>query len=194
MTGSSGHHGEKTDRELVEACLSNNSGAWEVLIERYQRLIYSIPIRLGMTSQEAGDIFQCVCLILVRKLSTLRKQDSLYSWLITTTTRECWRVGARSRREAGPERWEPDNTADDCRTPENMAYERRIAEERNEVVRRALSQLPDRCRDLITMLYYLNEEPTYEDVAKRLNMPVSSIGPTRGRCLEKLKKILGDAL
>ncbi|HEU4387531.1 MAG TPA: sigma-70 family RNA polymerase sigma factor, partial [Blastocatellia bacterium] len=91
------------------------------------------------------------------------------------------------------EAWESDNNSVDSQTPEDIAYERRIAEQRCEVVRKALSQLPDRCKDLITMLYYLNEKPTYEDVAKRLNMPVSSIGPTRGRCLEKLKKILGDA-
>jgi len=186
---------ELSDRELVEACLSDNSAAWEALIRRYERLIYSVPIRLGMSPQEAVDIFQSVCFILFKKLATLRDHERLYSWLITTTTRECWRAGAQRRRESersqsnGRER----QSSQETHTAEQLAYERRLAEERHEVVRRAMSQLPERCRELLTMLYFLSEEPTYEDVARNLNMPISSIGPTRGRCLAKLKRILRDS-
>jgi RNA polymerase sigma factor (sigma-70 family) len=187
-------HGiEPSDQELVEACLLENSAAWEALIRRYERLIYSVPIRLGMSPEEAVDIFQSVCFILFKKLATLRDHERLYSWLITTTTRECWRTGAQKRRDSeriqsngrnGP--IPPHETI----SAEQLAYERRLAEEQHEVLRRAMSQLPDRCRELLTMLYFLSDEPTYEDVARCLNIPISSIGPTRSRCLAKLKRIL----
>ena len=197
MTEAPIHLVERSDRELVEACLSDNSAAWEALIRRYERLIYSVPIRLGMSPQEAVDVFQAVCFILFKKLATLRDHERLYSWLITTTTRECWRAGAQKRREF--ERSQANGQSRQVALPnpvsaEQLAYERRLAEERHEVLRRAMSQLPERCRDLLTMLYFLSEEPTYEDVARSLNMPISSIGPTRGRCLAKLKRILRDSL
>ena len=184
---------ERTDEELVEACLAHNSAAWETLIKRYERLIYSVPIRLGMKPQESVDIFQSVCLILVRKLPTLRNHGRLYSWLLTTTTRECWRVGAQSRRESRYSELEAEVVASagsDDRTPEQLAYERRLAQEENEVLRNAVLKLPEPCRNLLTSLYFVTDEASYEDVARALKMPVSSIGPTRARCLQKLRRIL----
>src|SRR4030095_11446389 len=80
------------DRALVEACLRGDSDAWEALILKYQRLIYSIPIRAGFSPVDAADIFQSVCLKLFEKLATVRKQGNISSWLMTTTSRECWRV------------------------------------------------------------------------------------------------------
>src|SRR5215467_7498942 len=89
----------KTDPELVEECLSGEAAAWEALVFRYQRLIYSIPVKLGFSQDDAADVFQSICLKLVEKLETLRDHSKLGSWLITATTRECWRKSALSRRE-----------------------------------------------------------------------------------------------
>ncbi|HYL99343.1 MAG TPA: sigma-70 family RNA polymerase sigma factor [Blastocatellia bacterium] len=184
---------QQTDEELVKACLAQNGAAWETLIKRYERLIYSVPIRLGMKPQEAVDIFQSVCLILVRKLPTLRDHGRLYSWIITTTTRECWRVGAQQRRETSYGEHPPHefaNSVSERQTPEQLAYERRLAREENEAVRRAVAKLPEPCRNLLTALYFLTDQVSYEEVAQTLNMPVSSIGPTRARCLQKLRRLL----
>lgn len=182
----------KTDRELVEACLTNDSGAWECLIVRYERLIYSIPIRLGVSPEEAGDIFQCVCLILFKKLATLRNHERISSWLITTTRRECWRVGALKQRDAISASMDDLTGLDraNIHSAERVAYERRVAEEQKEIVREAILALPEKCRELLIMLFYLGEEPTYKEISEQLEMPESSIGPTRARCLEKLKKLL----
>lgn len=191
---------DKTDKELIEACLANNSAAWECLIVRYERLIYSIPIRLGIPPQEAADIFQRVCFILFRKLSSLRDLTRISSWLITTTRRECWRAGAQLQRESAairPAEFDfvdvPDPRDLDL-SAERLAYERCVSDERQLIVRNAISALPGRCRDLLTMLFYLNEEMTYQEIAERMRMPPSSIGPTRARCLEKLKKVLRGKL
>src|SRR5262245_50512241 len=97
---------QASDRTLVEACLAGNSHAWEVVILRYQRLIYSIPIRNGFSSVDAADIFQSVCLKLLENLSTLRDHEKISSWLITTTTRECWRTIEKRRRENAPGKYD----------------------------------------------------------------------------------------
>lgn len=188
---------ESSDKELVIACLANDDDAWEALIARYERLIYSIPVRLKMSPQEALEVFQSVCFILLKKLSTLRDQERIYSWLITTTTRECWRVKALKQRDLSPPQSNGSNgsgASSNMLTAEQMAYERRVADEQHQIVWQAVTALPERCRELIVMLFFLSEEPTYEDIAERLNMPVSSIGPTRARCLKKLRKILQDKL
>src|ERR671922_1066209 len=87
-----------TDPELIEACLKGSSQAWEALLVRYQRLIYSIPMRYGLAEQDANDIFQNVSLLLWENLGRVRDRARLGAWLIITTRRECWRM-IRQRRQ-----------------------------------------------------------------------------------------------
>ena len=192
------NYAQQTDREVVAACLDGDSAAWEVLIGRYQRLIYSIPVKSGLNSDDAADIFQSVCLKLLEKLRSLRDHEKLSSWLITTTTRESWRVSALRRRTANG-----DTRDDDEEGPDPMsevpavgplADEERQALEEQQIVREAVESLPDRCRELITMLFYEKDDLSYTDIARQMKMPVSSIGPTRARCLEKLKRLLDGRL
>jgi RNA polymerase sigma factor (sigma-70 family) len=181
------------DRELVAACLNNEAKAWETLILRYQRLIYSIPIKQGFSSVDAADVFQSVCLILLKKLPSLRKQEKLFSWLMTTTTRECWRVAAQWRRESTVENRDPDEASDklsEVAASEPLADEQRIALEQQQILRQAIDRLPERCRQLISLLFYNADELSYAEIAARLQMPVASLGPNRARCLQKLKKDL----
>jgi RNA polymerase sigma factor (sigma-70 family) len=182
-----------SDRELIAACIDNDAKAWETLILRYQRLIYSIPIKQGFSSVDAADVFQSVCLILLKKLPTLRKQEKLFSWLMTTTTRECWRVAGQWRRESTLENRDPDDPADrlsEVAASAPLADEQRIAFEQQQIVRQAIDRLPERCRQLIALLFYHNDELSYAEIAARLNIPVASLGPNRARCLQKLKKDL----
>lgn len=182
-----------SDRELVAACLDNDAKAWESLILRYQRLIYSIPIKQGFSSVDAADVFQSVCLILLKKLPSLRQQEKLFSWLMTTTTRECWRVAAQWRREHTVENRDPDDTSDklsEIASLEPLADEQRIALEQQQILRQAIDRLSERCRQLITLLFYNPDELSYAEIASRLQMPVASLGPNRARCLQKLKKDL----
>lgn len=186
-----------SDRELVAACLENDAVAWEALVLRYQRLIYSIPIKQGFSAVDAADVFQSVCLILLKKLSSLRNQEKLFSWLMTTTARECYRVAARWQRERPAARRRDDDATDlpadrldDLPATLPPADEERIALERQQILRDAVARLPERCRQLITLLFYDRDEMSYAEIAARLGIPVASIGPTRARCLQKLKKDL----
>lgn len=181
------------DRALVEACVGGDAEAWEALVLRYQRLIYSIPIRSGFSPVDAADIFQSVCLKLFQKLATLRKQEKISSWLMTTTTRECWRVVEKRRRETQPSIYDEDFERDlvnQLVSVEPHADQQCIAFERQQAVREAIEALSERCRSLITLLFYSREEPSYSDIARLIKVPLNSIGATRARCLQKLKRIL----
>ena len=183
---------ERNDRELIAACLDGDSTAWETLIARYQRLIYSIPMKSRLSVDDAADIFQSVCLKLYEKLSTLRDHERISSWLITIATREVWRVAARNRREmvttASDE--EDADAMSQIAAAGPLADEQRQTLEQQQIVRQAIESLPERCRNLVRMLFYEKDDLSYADIARRMNMPVPSVGPTRARCLEKLKKIL----
>jgi RNA polymerase sigma factor (sigma-70 family) len=184
------------DRELVAACLQGDHNSWEALIRRYQRLIYSIPVKARLSQEDAADIFQSVCLKLYEKLNTIRDSERISSWLITTTSRECWRISARNRRDANPLVTDEDSNNNLVEIPATglLADEQREALEQQHQLRQAVESLPERCRELITMLFYQKDELSYADIARRMKMPVPSIGPTRARCLEKLRKLLEGKL
>jgi RNA polymerase sigma factor (sigma-70 family) len=182
---------ERDDRTLVAACLEGDHSAWEALIARYQRLIYSIPIKARLSQDDAADIFQSVCLKLYEKLATIRDSERISSWLITTTSRECWRLSARNRRESVPAGGDDDDSfLKEIPAKGPLADEQRETLDQQHQVRHAVEALPDRCRELITMLFYHKDELSYVDIAGRMRMPVPSVGPTRARCLEKLRKLL----
>ena len=88
---------QREDQELIRACLAGDSAAWETLVARYQRLVYSIPLKARLSADDAADIFQSVWLKLYEKLASLRHHEKLASWLITTTTRD---TGDRRRRRS----------------------------------------------------------------------------------------------
>ena len=186
-----------SDRELLVGCLKGDSAAWEALIVRYQRLIYSIPIKMGFSPNDAADIFQSVCLKLLEKLGTLRNQERISSWLTVTTTRECWRFAALRRRERTSGKY---NSKDDLveqidvASGEPLADEQQEILERQQILREAISALPERCRELITLLFYTGNSLSYAEIARRMNMPLASMGPTRARCLARLKKLLDGKL
>lgn len=193
LTGAAADLAERDDRSLMTACLNGDHAAWAALIARYQRLIYSIPIKARLSQDDAADIFQSVCLKLYEKLSTIRDSERISSWLITTTSRECWRLSARNRRENLPARSsEDDDVGFEKEIPATgpLADEQREELEQQLLVRQGVEALPERCRELITMLFYQKDELSYVDIARRMKMPVASVGPTRARCLEKLRKLL----
>src|SRR5215831_2823825 len=151
----------KTDPELVEECLNGEAAAWEALVFRYQRLIYSIPVKLGFSQDDAADVFQSICLKLVEKLETLRDHNKLGSWLITATTRECWRKSALSRREVAgsiPGGDGQDDELTDLAAQHLLPLETHVILEQQQLVREAVALLPDRCRRLITMLFYQKDD------------------------------------
>jgi len=185
------------DVTLVERCLAGDSAAWEALIARYQRLIYSIPLRAGFSPVDAADIFQSVCVKLLQKLPTLRNRTKVSSWLMTTTTRECWRLAEKRRRETQPSIYGEEYDRDILNNLESsapLAEQQRISFERQQAVRDAVAALNERCRLLITLLFYSKDELSYAEIARRAGIPLNSLGPNRARCLQRLRRALEGKL
>jgi RNA polymerase sigma factor (sigma-70 family) len=171
-----------TDADLVRACLAGDDTAWHELVDRFGRLVYSIPARYGFCDADARDVFQTVFTILYRKLDGIREADRLASWLIRTTHRECYRLAKRSPPSGGL-----DETIPDAGAP---AEQQAAVWERRQQVRQALRQLGGRCEQLLTALFLASGRPSYDAIAEQLGMKVGSIGPTRARCFKKLEQIL----
>lgn len=178
-----------TDARLVEACLAGRQSAWTTLIERYARLIYSVPRRYQATPEDAEDIFQTVCLELYGALPRLRKVESLRSWLLTVTSHAslAWKE-SRTRRGQPVE-------LDDADPLSLSTIDRDLLEdaERDQLVRDAVRGLPDRCRELVRILFFEQPPRSYREVAAHFGLAVGSLGFIRGRCLQKLQKALREA-
>lgn len=177
-----------SDGELIEACRARKPRAWDALVERYERLVYSIPLRYGLPKSEADDVFQSVWLALLRHLDSLKEPDRISAWLAVTTRRECW----ERRRGMSFER---ERTVDPLELPErgkqlDDVWPEQIVEkfEQHQTMQSALQQLEKRCRRLIWHLYQDPSRPGYTEVAQKLGMKAGAIGPTRARCLKKLKE------
>lgn len=178
------------DARLVQACREGDQEAWGVLIQRYRRLIYSIPARYGAQPADAADIFQAVCLELYAELPRLRKVESLKSWLISVTAHQAfhWKRRVRKRHEREGDEVHPDLSDAQADVPGEILE----AAEREQSLRDAIRGLPPRCREMIRLLFYQDPPLPYSEVAKRLGLATGSIGFIRGRCLKKLARALGD--
>lgn len=172
----------RTDASVVAACLSGEQAAWNDLVDRYSRLVYSIPRRYGLSAADADDVFQSVFLILFRRLAGIRDAARLSAWLIRTTHRECCRIGTRSGRYV-----HLDENRLDFEAP---AEEDAGRFERQQLVRQALRQLGGPAEQLLVALFPASGKPNYESIARRLGMKAGSIGPTRARLFRRLEKIL----
>jgi len=169
----------RVDNELIERCIKGDQAAWKELVTRYQRLVYSIAHTLCPAGEEVSDVFQQVWLEVYQHLGDLRSVEALPAWLITVTRRRMYAL-LRMRRNS--------EQLDD-EIPDHSEHLYQI--EHEHTIERALEQLPDRFRSLIHLLYFDTREPSYAEIAQTLGMPEASIGPTRARCLEKLKKLIG---
>ncbi|HWE62870.1 MAG TPA: sigma-70 family RNA polymerase sigma factor [Chloroflexota bacterium] len=185
---------EESDEALLLACRRNDQAAWETLIARYQRLIYSIPRRAGLDAQQAADVFQQVFATLVEHLHRIEHPDRIGPWLVITARRETWRV-SRGRIPA----WTPVEHddgesaameyADEGPLPDEVA----LRQERRHQVHQAMSALGDPCRTLLLMLFFRPEPPPYAQIAAALGTSEGSIGPTRARCLQKVARLLDES-
>ncbi|HEY3064048.1 MAG TPA: sigma-70 family RNA polymerase sigma factor [Chloroflexota bacterium] len=182
-----------TDEALLAACQRGEQAAWNALVDRYSALIYSIPLKLGLSEHDAADVFQSVCLALVEKMAAIRDPRGLPAWLMTTTTRQCWAVLRQRQRElsvAGG----ADVVEVEPPDPDPLPDEEILSLERQHVVRTAVAHLPANCRTLLEALFSDSAQSmSYQELAETLGVPLNSLGPTRARCLAKLKRLLDDA-
>ena len=177
------------DSRLVRECLNGNEEAWSALVDKYKKLIFSIPMKYGFSADDANDIFQSVCLELISELPKLRKPKALPKWLMQVASHKCFH---RKRQQQRTENRDESEQPSEQGVSPQMEEILREAEEEQEL-RDALSALAPRCRQLVAMLFFEEPARPYRDVAARLGIATGSIGFIRQRCLERLRKHLVEA-
>jgi RNA polymerase sigma factor (sigma-70 family) len=178
-----------SDEELLRRCRQGDESAWEEVVANYKRLVYSIPLNFGLSPDDAADIFQQTFVTFVQHLERLRPDSNLGAWLATVARRHALhRLRRRKREQVGI-----DGDISESKQFLAMAVTDNTFDlELMQTMHQGLSQIGRRCRDLLLALYFDSQQPSYEEIAKQLNIAVGSVGPTRGRCLERLKEVLSD--
>ena len=177
------------DAVIVAKCLDGDDKAWRALVQRYKRLVYSIPIKWGLSPEDAVDIFQAVWLDCFRQLTSLRDVERLQPWLIRIAVRKCHRFSTQKRERA--EDVLPDEVFEDISIEDPTSFAADL--DREQALRMAMEKLTPRCRQIIQYLFFEDPRPSYEAIASRLGLSANSIGFTRERCLNSLKKLLNDS-
>lgn len=174
-----------SDADLVAGCISGDQSAWEELVNRYSRLIYSIAFKSGLNADDAADVVQNVFVTVLRRLESLRERDRFSSWLITTARRESWHY------KSGKKEQILDEDADIVDETESIE-DSMIAWEEAYLTRRAIGRLGERCQRLLTAIFLTEDRPSYQEIGEDLGIAVGSIGPIRARCLKQLRTHITD--
>jgi RNA polymerase sigma factor (sigma-70 family) len=170
-----------TLESVVCAAARGDQAAWNSIVDRFQGLVWATARAHRLSRDDAADVAQTTWLRLVESLDRIREPEHLGAWLATTARRECLRRIRQRQRELPDnemERFESDTEQE----PELVLF----TGERDAALWRSFSRLSERCQALLRLLVS-SAEPSYEVIGTALGMPVGAIGPTRMRCLEKLR-------
>jgi RNA polymerase sigma factor (sigma-70 family) len=178
--------------ELLRRCKANDEWAWEEFVRRYADLVYTtIQAKVGLSAGELEDAFQETFLSIYQNLTKLRDTSKLVAWIVRIAYFQgVNRIRKRDRiREVSiehlPEEEIPDNVAGRFEPPEDLVIRLRRAQR----AKALMELLPKRCRGLLYELFYRDPVPSYDEIALRLGIPVGSIGPTRARCLSRMRRL-----
>ena len=178
----------RDDTRLVKECLAGNEEAWALLIDKYKALIYSIPVKYGLPPHEAADVFQSTCMELLTHLAELREPKALPNWLIQVAHHKCHRVKLQAQRlvsrDAEPDLPEPETPA--------MAESLVLQTQEEQMLREAMRSLTPQCRRLVELLFFETPPRPYAAVAAELGLALGSIGFTRQKCIERLRRNLHE--
>ena len=184
---------EASDRSVrlagrLERARAGDLSALDDVVRELNPLLWHVARSQGAGPDEALDVVQTTWLELLRSLEELRNPNALVGWLVSVTRREAW------RRAAGARKTRPTDTFADRADPATDVLDSVLDSERDRTLWHYFEQLSERCRRLLRVLTAV-DRPDYDDVSVAMGMPRGSIGPTRARCLGKLRDLLlGDPL
>jgi RNA polymerase sigma factor (sigma-70 family) len=177
--------GAVTLDQLVRAAAAGDEAAWNELVARFQGLVWATARSFRLSRADAADVAQTTWLRLVENLDRIREPERLGAWLATTARREAFRHLRLHGRELASD--EADLFEAPVDDPLEVAL---LTEERDTALWRAFSRLSERCQTLLRLLV-AEDDPSYEAIGAALDMPIGAIGPTRMRCLDKLRAFVG---
>lgn len=171
---------------LLEHARAGHRDALNAIVTELTPLLWHVARSRGLDTTRAEDVVQTTWLCLLRDMADIRSAEALTAWLVTVTRRE-----ANRARESGWREEPVAEVSDDGEVPSaaTVAEEQLAGDDRSRIVWAAVQGLPERCRELLRVVAFV-DRPDYDAVAEALDMPRGSIGPTRGRCLAKLREVL----
>lgn len=172
--------------DLLRRAESGDQDAWNALVSRFENLLWSVARSYRLGDADAADVVQLTWLRLLENLGRIQDPERLAGWLATTARRECLRVLRRAAREVPDE---VDATLVDLSSPSPDGA--LLLQERDAALWRCFLLLPERCQQLLRVLMAA-EPATYDEVSAALGMPRGGIGPTRRRCLDKLRELAAE--
>ncbi len=175
-----------SDPELWKQILADDRSAWVELVRRYQPLVYTVATRAGLSNSDAADCFQQTFVRLYQNRHKIQEPSRLSAWLVTTAKRESLRLINQNHR--GAELVLQQSSPRPAALPDEELEQL----ERQAHLELALKKLDDRCRVLLTALFFSPEEMSYADIAKLTGISFNSLGPIRQRCLERLRRHLEE--
>lgn len=170
---------------LLQSARSGRRESLNEIVIELSPVLWQVARAQGLDREAAEDAVQCTWLSLLRHLDQIHSPIALTAWLVTATKREAWRTHSAHRTEQPLD----DNLLSDTADPQPLPEEHVLLAERHRDVWRAVRLLPQRCQELLRVVAF-SHRPDYDAVATALGMPRGSIGPTRGRCLAKLRTLL----
>jgi RNA polymerase sigma factor (sigma-70 family) len=172
---------------LVRQAGRGDRSAWERLVDQYSRLLWATTRDFRLSENDAADVVQGTWLRLLEHIDRIEYPERIGSWLATTARHECLRHLAAGKRVMVVQ--DDHDAFSEAVGHQPDVDERLLAEERAQAVRAAVSTLPSRSQQLLELL--MADPPvSYTEISDQLGVPVGSIGPTRGRCLERLRLVL----
>jgi RNA polymerase sigma factor (sigma-70 family) len=172
---------------IVADAVGGSQDAWNALLARFGPMVQAIARSCRLSAADVAEVHQTTWLRLVENIHRIEQPERIGAWLATTARRESLSV-TRSRSRVTFDNDGFANLADpDVKSPDAGP----LAEERASAVRAAFAQLPPHCQQLLTLLSR-SDRPSYREISSLLDMPIGSIGPTRGRCLAHLRRILEE--
>ncbi len=182
---------EKSDAEIIKNCRRGDENAWNALVDRYQRLIFAIPRRSGLSESQSADILQEVFLTLFEKLDEIEQPERIRSWLVTTAKFKTWGLVRNEKGFYSPES-EEEMEFEMASLQDNspLADDKLIELEQQHQIRTALKELEEKCQKILAMIYLTEPSASYAEVAMEIGVSATSISPLRARCLKKLEKVL----
>jgi RNA polymerase sigma factor (sigma-70 family) len=172
--------------QLVRRAVEGDRWAWERLVDQYGRLIWAITRDFKLVDSDAADVAQVTWLRLLEHIHRIEHPDRVGSWLAATARNECLRCLAARKRVVLAE---DDIVLEGAATSEPEIDERLLSAERSQTVREALSRLPSRWQRMLELLM-ADPPASYAEISDQLGLPIGSIGPTRSRCLARLRGLL----
>lgn len=181
---------------LVERALDRDERAWQALVHGLERVVWKAVVMMTVDPEVRNDAFAATWLRLAERLPTIREPEKLPGWLTTTATNEVRQIVRQRGHDHVPFSGLPGNDdggfglLDQLSDDAGDRADELVAAERRRDVRDAFGRLDDGCREIITVLVLADPPLPYDEASERLGRPIGSLGPTRGRCLDKLKTLL----